>query len=319
MVKLIVVSVEEQGQETLAVRVLIAEDEPISRRMLENALKSWGYEVIVTRNGQEAWKALNTSDRPGLVILDWMMPGANGVEICRWLRSCDSQTYTYIILLTARNFEGDMVTALEAGADDYIVKPFKAEELKYRLQIGQRIIEQEKKILNLAQIDDLTGLLTRRAFREKMEIDLDRFRKEAGCFGIIIGDIDNFKVVNDTYGHQVGDQVLQFFARCLRNNSRTDDYVGRYGGEEFIIGVPGANLQETKEVAERFRKAIETSLIPLLSLDHAIFITASFGVDCVDAANRRNRGSDELIHNADEALYMAKNQGRNRTVVFPRV
>lgn len=300
-------------------RVLIAEDEPISRRMLENALASWDYEVIVTRNGQEAWKALNRNDRPSLVILDWMMPGANGVEICRWLRSCDSETYTYIILLTARNLEGDMVKALEAGADDYMVKPFNAEELRYRLQIGQRIIEQEKKILCLAQTDDLTGLLTRRAFRERMEKDIARISRESSCLGIIIGDIDNFKVVNDSYGHQVGDQVLQYFAGCLRDNARGEDYIGRYGGEEFIIGVPGAGLRETMQVAERIRKATENSIISMLSRDIPICITASFGVDSIDPAGGRHRKAEELIHNADEALYIAKNQGRNRTVVFPRV
>lgn len=300
-------------------RVLIAEDEPISRRMLENALQGWGYEVVVTKNGQEAWKALNRSDRPNLVILDWMMPGANGVEICRWLRSCNSQNYTYIILLTARNFEGDLVKGLEAGADDYMVKPFNSDELKYRIQIGQRIIEQEQKILELALTDDLTGLLTRRAFREKMEADINLIRRESGSLGIIIGDIDHFKVVNDTYGHQVGDQVLQYFAKCLRNNSRDHDYIGRYGGEEFIIGVPGADLKETTEVAERIRKSIEASLIPLISYENAIIITASFGVDAFIPGERRNREAEELINNADEALYMAKNQGRNRTVVFPRV
>ncbi len=300
-------------------RVLIAEDEPISRKMLENALNSWGYEVVVTRNGQEAWKVLSRNDRPNLVILDWMMPGADGVEICRWLRSCNHQHYTYIILLTARNFEGDLLEGLESGADDYIVKPFNADELKYRLQKGQRIIEREQTILNMAQTDDLTGLLTRRAFREKMEVDMDLIRGRSGSLGIIIGDIDHFKYVNDTYGHQVGDQVLKYFANCLRRNSRADDYIGRYGGEEFIIGVPGASLVETTEVAERIRQSIEASVIPLLSRENAIIITASFGVDAFWPAGGRNREADELISHADEALYMAKNQGRNRTIVFPRV
>lgn len=297
-------------------RILIAEDEPVARQLLQNSLLEWGYEVVVARDGKEALAILDQADRPSLAVLDWMMPGADGPEICRWLRSCQKDSYVYIILLTARNQEGDLVRGLESGADDYMVKPFKSDELKYRLRIGQRIIEQEQKILRLASTDDLTGLLTRRAFRERMENEMQRMRREKGMMGIIIGDIDLFKSVNDTYGHLAGDMVLQHFAQCLQENCRSYDYVGRYGGEEFIIGVPGAGLLETTEIAERIRNTIQNTSIPLPGRDAVIKITASFGVDAVNLRNGNVHMAEELINHADEALYLAKARGRNCSIIY---
>jgi len=299
-------------------RILIAEDEPVSRQLLQNSLLEWGYEVVAARDGQEALTILEQADRPSLAVLDWMMPGADGPEICRWLRSCENDSYVYVILLTARNQEGDLVRGLESGADDYMVKPFNPEELKYRLRIGQRIIEQEQKILRLASTDDLTGLLTRRAFMERMESEMHRMRRENGMMGIIIGDIDFFKNVNDTYGHLVGDLVLQHFAQCLQENCRTYDYVGRYGGEEFIIGVPGAGLLETTEIAERIRNMVQNTSIPMPGRDEVIKITASFGVDAVNLRNGNEYMAEELINHADEALYLAKARGRNCSIIYSR-
>lgn len=297
-------------------RILIAEDEPISRKILQNSLIDWGYDVVVARDGQEALNVLEQTDRPSLAVLDWMMPGADGPEICRWLRSCDNAGYVYVILLTARNQEGDLVRGLESGADDYMVKPFNPEELRYRLRIGQRIIEQEQKIMRMASTDDLTGLLTRRAFWERMETEMHRICRENGSLGIIIGDIDHFKTVNDTFGHLAGDLVLQNFAQCLQDNCRTYDYVGRYGGEEFIIGVPGASLLETTEIAERIRNTVQDFSIQLPDRAEVVKITASFGVDAMNMSITNEKQVKELINHADEALYLAKARGRNCTVIY---
>lgn len=297
-------------------RILIAEDEPISRILLQNSLLDWGYEVVVARDGQEALTILEKDDRPNLAVLDWMMPGADGPDICRWLRSRESERYVYVILLTGRNQEGDLVRGLESGADDYMLKPFNSEELKYRLRIGQRIIEQEQRIIRMASTDDLTGLLNRRSFWERMETEMNRLRREKGSVGLIIGDIDHFKTVNDTYGHSTGDLVLQHFAQYLQDNCRTYDHVGRYGGDEFIIGVPGAGLLETVEIAERVRSAIQNARLPILENGETIQITASFGVDAMNLGSENEQQMEELINHADEALYLAKGQGRNRIGIY---
>lgn len=297
-------------------RILIAEDEPIARKLLQNALLDWGYEVVAARDGQEALTILERDDRPNLAVLDWMMPGADGPDICRWLRSRESASYVYVILLTGRNQEGDLVRGLESGADDYMLKPFNSEELKYRLRIGQRIIEQEQRIMRMASTDDLTGLLNRRSFWERMEIEMNRLRREKGSIGFIIGDIDHFKTVNDTYGHSTGDLVLQHFAQYLQDNCRAYDHIGRYGGDEFIIGVPGASLLETVEIAERVRSTIQNARLPILENGETIQITASFGVDAMKLGNENEEQMEELINHADEALYMAKGQGRNRIGIY---
>ncbi|MEQ8175626.1 MAG: diguanylate cyclase [Syntrophomonadaceae bacterium] len=297
-------------------RILIAEDEPISRKLLQNSLLDWGYDVVVARDGQEALTILEKDGRPNLAVLDWMMPGADGPDICRWLRSRETASYVYVILLTGRNQEGDLVRGLESGADDYMLKPFNSEELKYRLRIGQRIIEQEQKIIRMASIDDLTGLLNRRNFWERMEKEMNRLRREKGTVGFIISDIDHFKNVNDTYGHSVGDLVLQQFAQCLQDNCRIYDYVGRYGGDEFIIGVPGASLLETVEIAERIRNTIQNTGIPILGSGDIIQITASFGVDAMNLGSENEQHMEELINHADEALYLAKGEGRNRIGIY---
>ncbi len=290
-------------------RILIAEDEPISRRLLENALTKWGYEVVVTKNGEEAWNILQQEDSPNLVILDWMMPGMDGIEVTRRLRGRQQDNYVYIILLTARSRPEDIIAGLDSGVDDYIVKPFFDEELRYRLKIGERIIRLEQRILNLARIDYLTGLLNRRAFMERLEAEVSRANRTRGDLGLIIIDIDFFKRVNDTYGHQAGDLVLQDFAKNLTEFCRGYDFIGRYGGEEFIIGLPGTNLEECGIIAERIRQQIETSHTSLDEEGVFINVTASFGITAMEGAYPYT--TDKLISAADNALYFAKNSGRN--------
>lgn len=295
-------------------KVLIADDDALSRRILEDALVEWGYDVIVAHNGNEAWSILEKSDRPNMAVLDWMMPGLDGVEICSRLRNLNSTNYIYVILLTAKNKREDMIKGLESGADDYIIKPFNHEELKSRLKIGQRLIELEQRILRLASTDYLTGLLNRRAFLERLERELNRCQREKSHLGLIIMDIDHFKKVNDNHGHQAGDLVLQELSAALANSCRVYDFFGRYGGEEFILCLPGADRWNTYQIAERMRASVECQKIFLADKRTSISVTASFGVtamlpDCP-------RDSDELIKEADNALYQAKGEGRNRVVMY---
>lgn len=300
-------------KEVKNVQILIADDDALSRRILQDVLETWGYQVTVTKNGDEAWEVLQQDDPPNLVILDWMMPGLDGVDICQLLRQQAKPRYTYVILLTSRNRPEDIVQGLEAGADDYIVKPFNPDELKYRLKIGERIIDLEERILGLARIDYLTGLLNRRAFMERLEMEINRYQREGIGLSIIIADVDYFKLVNDSYGHQAGDRVLQNIARCLQQSCRRYDFVGRYGGEEFILGFPGVGSACIRSIADRVCRDISQCVTQLPRHKQQIFVTASLGVACIN--DIPNCDSDRLISAADDALYQAKKKGRNQVVI----
>ena len=216
-------------------KILIAEDDPVSRRLLEAFLSKWGYDVVVTCDGGEAWEVLDEADAPSLVVSDWMMPKVDGLELCRKIREMQRSHYTYFIILTAKERKEDVIQGLEAGADDFLIKPFHQEELKYRVQIGERIIKLEQRIMVLASTDPLTGVLNRRAFIERMEAEINRSIRESTPLSLILTDIDFFKSINDKFGHQAGDLVLQKFTEQLSKFSRPYDFVGRYGGEEFVV------------------------------------------------------------------------------------
>jgi two-component system cell cycle response regulator len=234
------------------VKILIAEDDPVSRRLLEVFLGKWGYDVVVTSDGNEAWEMLQGQDVPNLVISDWMMPQIDGLELCRRICAMERPDYTYFIILTAKGGKHDVVQGLEAGADDYLVKPFDQNELKYRVKIGERIITLEHRIRQLAATDPLTGILNRRAFIERMEDEINRAYRQAAPLCLLLADIDYFKHINDSYGHQIGDLVLQRFADTLSSASRRYDFVGRYGGEEFVVCLPGIGLPRQGQLREDF-------------------------------------------------------------------
>ncbi|WP_054694194.1 GGDEF domain-containing response regulator [Syntrophomonas palmitatica] len=293
-------------------RILIADDDLLSLRILNDYINSWGYEVILCRNGDEAWAVLEQENRPNIAILDWMMPGLEGVQICERLRKMNPSRYVYVILLTARSKTEDVIKGLDSGADDYIIKPFHPEELKYRLRIGERIIELEQRIISMASTDYLTGLLNRRAFMERLEAEINRAQRGYNHLGIIIADLDHFKDINDRYGHQVGDRVLQDASRCLTSACRVYDFVGRYGGEEFIICLPGANINETCNIAERMRNMLREQRT-VLADNTEVGVTASFGI--ADMSSGSAMSSDDLIKKADDALYQAKGKGRNQVVI----
>jgi len=300
-------------------RILIAEDDVTSRLLLKRVLENWGYEVTVTKNGAEALQALLAEDAPRLAILDWMMPGMDGVEVCRRVRSRETLQPPYIILLTALEDKKGVVTGLEAGADDYVGKPYDPDELHARLEVGRRLVELNEELLEarhaaeiLARIDALTGVLNRRAILNELEREAERATREGSPLGIGMLDIDHFKLVNDTYGHAAGDAVLCEVVRRALGVMRPYDSFGRFGGEEFLVLVPGSGREELKEVLERIRSVIGSS--PIAVDGHELAVTVSLG-----GATRGSESADGLIARADDALYNAKEQGRDRVVLAASV
>ncbi|WP_300672905.1 diguanylate cyclase [Desulfoluna sp.] len=290
-------------------KILIAEDDPISRRVLQANLLKWGYDITVAVNGREAFDIIKQPEPPSLLISDWMMPHMDGLTLCRNIRSLNITRYIYIILLTTKGEKRDIIQGLEAGADDFLTKPFNQEELKYRILIGQRIIELEHRILQLANTDPLTGMMNRRAFMEQLAQETDRAHRGQTPLSFLLTDIDHFKQVNDTYGHQIGDLVLQCFSKTLKEALRTYDFLGRYGGEEFVIAMPGADDTQAEYIAERLRKKVEEMEIIRPDTKELIRITSSFGTAACSLSPLET--IDSLIKRADDALYRAKSQGRN--------
>ena len=295
-------------------KILIVEDDAITRRILENFLGKWGYEVISANDGLTAWEIMLNPDAPNLVISDWMMPNMDGVELCKKIREIEKSDYTYFILLTTKTEKKDIIEGLESGADDFIVKPFDHEELRSRVKIGERIINLEQRIIQVANTDYLTGVFNRRAFMERLEQEVNRSVRHKKGFSVIITDIDHFKNINDSHGHQAGDLVLQKFAGKLSEISRSYDFVGRYGGEEFIICLPETSVEQSGLIAERMRREIAGLEINLPdNSSKPVSVTASFGIascvmDCIG-------NIDSIIKMADDALYRAKAEGRNRVCV----
>lgn len=291
-------------------RVLIVEDEVMSRRSLEVFLRRLGYEVVSVSSGKEALGVLLDPHAPNLVISDWMMPEMDGLELCRRTREIQTEGYIYFIILTSKMEKGDIITGLEAGADDYLTKPFDREEFRCRIKIGERIINLERRILELANTDSLTGALNRRAFMERLRIEIQRSNREGVPLSVILADIDHFKRVNDEYGHQVGDMVLRKFSAQLVASSRPYDCVARYGGEEFIVCLPGVDCQKALMVADRMRRMVEAIRLTAPASTEGFSITASFGVASLRL--KSEDGPDPLIDRADCAMYRAKREGRNR-------
>ncbi len=296
-------------------KVLIVEDDPMSRRLLESFLKDWGYEVISMPDGVQAWEIMRHAEAPSMVISDWMMPAMDGPELCEKIRGMDRPDYTYFILLTAKGNKKDIIEGLESGADDFIVKPFDKQELRSRVKIGERIIKLERRIIHMANTDFLTGVLNRRAFMQRMEEEVNRSLRENKSFSVILMDIDYFKKVNDRHGHQAGDRVLERLACELSKSTRSYDFVGRYGGEEFIICLPDSGMEMSVQIAERMRIKIEALRISLPGdKDPPLRVTASFGV--ASFLLEGEVGVDPVIKRADDALYMAKSEGRNRVRAY---
>ena len=296
-------------------KILIAEDDLTSRLILENMLTKWGFEVVSATNGTDAWAKLQEEDPPRLLILDWMMPGIEGVEICRRLRenSKSEDQYTYVTLLTAKESKENIVTGMEAGADDYITKPFDMHELRVRVRAGERIVQLQSELLKAkkeleiqSRTDPLTGVLNRRAILSQIGSELSRAKRQNSQISISILDLDHFKSINDTFGHLAGDAVLREGMHRVKLAVREYDSVGRFGGEEFIVVLPGANTTDAFSVAERIRIRINEKAA---DVDGTII---SFTVSQGLATCNGDATMDEMIALADEALYRAKENGRDR-------
>jgi two-component system, cell cycle response regulator len=295
-------------------KILIAEDDQVSRRLLEAHLGKWGYQVVAARDGDEAWQILTSADAPRLAILDWMMPGVDGTELCRRVRSEGQEPYTYIMLLTALNGEENLLTGMDAGADDYLTKPFRVNELRVRLRAGRRIVDLQDELIAAREAlrvkaahDPLTGLWNHEEIIGCLQRELARAVRGGKTVAAIMADIDYFKKVNDNFGHMAGDTVLRSVAEKLHLGMRSYDALGRYGGEEFLAVLPGCEEEDAVALAERLRLSICCG--PMDTADGLIPVTISLGV-AVSRVGDCDAGA--LMRAADQALYRAKEQGRNR-------
>lgn len=294
-------------------RILIADDSTVSRHLLESIVRKWGYRVITTADGNQAWEMLQQDDAPRMAILDWMMPGMTGPEVCKRVRDKGVEPYTYLLLLTSRTQKEDVIEGMTAGADDYVAKPFDQQELNVRLRAGRRIIDLQDELLKAQALlrhqathDALTGVKNRGRITEI----LDGYVTEAGPLGVIMLDLDKFKSVNDRFGHAAGDEVLVSAAQRFSKALSEKDVLGRYGGEEFVV-VSRRTPEELQELAETLRTQI--AAVPISTGSNQLTVTASFGV-----ASRNGSAVAQgniLIRAADDAMYKAKKQGRNRVVI----
>lgn len=292
--------------------ILIADDEVVARRLLEGTLVRLGHEVLAVDNGTDATDALLSADGPRLAILDWMMPGADGLTVCRAVRQ-RATSYVYLILLTARNRPEDVLLALDAEVDDFLTKPFDLLELRLRLRSAARVLDLQEGLLRtqgelhrLATQDVLTGVPNRRGVLDQLAAELQRAARSKEPVSIALLDLDEFKRVNDTYGHAAGDTMLQQATRRIRSVLRAHDLLGRYGGEEFLLVLPGCDEIAALDVADRVRSSIAGEPVSTGTL--ALDMTASLGIA---TTSDRDEGVSELIQRADRALYRAKANGRN--------
>ncbi len=295
--------------------VLISDDDLTTRTLLAGVLEKNGYEVVKTAGGTEALTVLNQPEAPQLVVLDWMMPGMDGLQVIEKVRSGKIDRPPYIILLTAKTEKSSIITGLERGADDYLTKPFDTGELLARVGVGRRFVEMREALVESrkaleyqATHDPLTGMLNRRATLEQLQKEINRAARHGGSIAVGMCDIDNFKVVNDRFGHQAGDEILVGFSSTLMESLREYDTVGRIGGEEFLVITPMRPGSGYRTVFERLLKTVAARRIPTRS--GTLSVTVSIGVACAKSAT----SVDMLLEAADSALYKAKEAGRNRVV-----
>jgi diguanylate cyclase (GGDEF)-like protein len=298
--------------------VLIVDDSQLHLHVLEQTLSREFESVHKARNGREAM-AIFERERPALVITDCVMPDFSGFELCQRIRATQS-SYVYIIMVTASTAKDDIVKGLAAGADDYLTKPFHVEELLARVNVGRRLIdlhrqlEDKNRLLEQAALTDaLTGLPNRRAIDAWAGHQLAAAVRHRFSFWVVLIDLDHFKHVNDSYGHEAGDTVLKAFAEILQSNTRSSDIAGRIGGEEFLHAVTYAEEADMPMIVERTRAKLMTRTFSFGGSQ--VTVTASFGVAGFRGETAPAFG--ELISRADRALYRAKQLGRNRVEFEP--
>lgn len=301
-------------------KLLIADDDVTSRTILNAVTRQWGYQPVVAEDGEAAWQILQEEDPPRLLLLDWMMPRLDGLQLCKRIRQQETSDPPFIILLTARTGTEDIVAALEAEANDHIAKPFDNEELQARLRVGKRMLDLQAELNSTKEAlfiqatrDTLTGLPNRGAVMEALDREMARARRQRQILSIGLCDIDHFKRVNDQHGHLAGDAILRDVAQRISNTLRPYDHVGRYGGEEFLL-VFTADENKVLDPFERIRHAVGDT--PIAIDDKSLCITLSCGV-ALFAPPDYGSDANAMIGAADDALYQAKNAGRNRTMLAP--
>jgi two-component system cell cycle response regulator len=299
------------------INILIAEDDMVIRKVIQKNTASPDYNVFTASDGDEASRILR-EQVVHIAILDWMLPGTEGIELCRKIRTEKNIHYSYIILLTSKADPDDLIEGFRAGADDYIKKPFNSLELQARIKTGKRIIELQTELLATqeklriqATHDGLTKMLNRNSIFEILESEFERSGRGKSSLGMIMADIDHFKKINDTYGHQAGDMVLKKVAHILKKSIRRYDRVGRYGGEEFLILLPDCDANTIEKIAERLREKISQE--DYLFNDQVINVTISMGLSV--SKGGAFSSPEAMITVTDTALYEAKRNGRNRWIM----
>lgn len=305
-------------------KVLIAEDESVTRLVLKMTLESWGYEVVEACDGSAAWTVLQEANAPRLAVLDLAMPLMNGIEVCRRARSAGASVY--IIMLTANNSKSDMVAGLEAGADDYVTKPFDREELRARVDVGVRVIELQRSLAErveelervlgelrqaqetlrtLSLTDDLTGLYNRRGFFTLAEQHLKAARRDRKEAALIYADMDGLKGINDTHGHEEGSSALQKLADILRGTFRSSDIIARIGGDEFVIFVTHDAPQHAAASVARLKENLLRH-----NTDNALPYKLSLSVGIVQSKSDDDSSVEALLARGDELMYREKRDKR---------
>jgi two-component system cell cycle response regulator len=297
-------------------QILVAEDSAVYRRLIGSYLQDWGFDLKIASDGTEAWKLLQEPGAPQLTLLDWVLPGIDGVELCRRIRArTPAEGYVYTVVLTAKNEKRDMLQAMAAGADDYLMKPFDGAELRARLFAGKRILELQEQLVSAreslqfaATHDALTGVWNRSAVVNFLIKEMARSKRENTPVAVLLADIDHFKHINDTLGHLEGDSVLKEVTARMSSDLRIYDGFGRYGGEEFLIILPGCDLPSALRRAEEIRNRVGT--FPIHTRTGEALVTISLGVVAQTFAG--NLDPEEILRWADQALYSAKHKGRDR-------
>ena len=296
-------------------RILVADDSPADRELLRRLLATLGHEVTVAIDGEGAWEILQGKDAPPMAILDWAMPEPDGVELCRRIRATQTETYTYVLLLTAMAQTKNVVVGLQAGADDYLTKPFHFDELAARLTAGERVLSVQGELLAsrenfryAATHDGLTSVWNRRRILESLSKELGRANRAKSALAVMMVDLDHFKRINDTWGHAAGDAILREMAARFLKNLREYDSFGRLGGEEFLIVAPGCDEDAALQLGRRL--LLDVSHEPVRWESQEISVACSIGVAATTEPTPE--GLDALLAAADSALYRAKEGGRNR-------
>ena len=313
-------ALKKEHGELSQVQVLVAEDSAVYRHLLSSHLQEWGLPFLIAKDGSEAWRFLQRPDCPKLVLLDWVLPDIDGVELCRRIRLADAEkSYSYVILLTGKDAKADLLEAMRAGADDYLVKPFDQLELRARLLVGKRIVELHDQLVSAkeslrysATHDSLTGILNRGEVFDSLRRELDRAKRSRKPVSVILADVDHFKDVNDTLGHPFGDEALKEITRRFRSKLRLYDSLGRYGGEEFLMVLPDCDLRSAMVRADELRACIGSEPIVFSRMSRSL--TVSMGV-----ALSTDQAADDitaLLNRADRGLYAAKREGRDRVAHF---